>query len=308
MRTFTITAILTIVAISPPLVHGQRPAPGCPLVGDRCDLQICDAVQRACPAPGPQEICETVRTACPPPSPDPVPGVRDASRDLVIKNSDLAPESIVDVAAAEVILQNGEGDAVRLAPVGLSVDADGSGANGVDMGAREPGSWYHIWIIFDPLAKSVAGLLSLDSENPALPVGYQYKARVGAIRTDSSTGDLIRIHQVGHRVMREPARAILQSSQTFHERVSIAPLVPPTAKQVSGSFDTVRYDHAGYGRVAATAEGLGALSFGFVFSQDGSQGNLNTFGSFQLTIAEPQTLYLTLYSGTVALKVSGWEF
>jgi len=234
--------------------------------------------------------------------------IRDISRDLVIKNNDATPESAIDVAAAEVMLQDATGDARRVVPVVLSVDAEASGANGVDIGISEPDRWYHIWVIFDSASEKAAGLLSLDPEDPVLPLGYDYKARVGAIRTEPDSGNLIRIEQVGHRVMREPKRAILQSSQVFLTPVSIASLIPPTAKQVSGSWDTAQYATSGYGLVAATPQGLSSLAFGYVFSLDGSEGNLNTFGSYQLPLAEPQMLYLTLFNGTVDLYVSGWEF
>lgn len=238
----------------------------------------------------------------------PTLGIRDSSRGLVIKNNDAAPASIIDVTAAEVILQNGRGEPLRVAPVALSVDADSSGTNGIDIGIRQPDKWYHVWIIFNPASNSAAGLLSLDPDEPVLPLGYDHKARVGAIRTEAGTGNLIRIHQVSHRVMREPKRAILQTSQVFLKPVSIESLVPPTAKQVFGSWDTWQYATAGYGLVAATPQGLSSKAFGYVFSLDGREGNLNTFGSYELPIAVPQTLYLTLYNGAVLLSVSGWEF
>lgn len=235
-------------------------------------------------------------------------GIRDSSRDLVIKNNDTTPEATIDIAAAEVILQNGSGNALRVAPVALSVDVNASGASGVDIGIGEPDRWYHIWIIFSSASNGAAGLLSLDVDNPVLPLGYDYKARVGAIRTELATGNLIRIHQVDRRVMRKPERAILQTSQVSGKPVSIASLVPPTAKQVFGRWDTWQYDTAGYGQVAATPQGLASLAFGYAFSIDGREGNLNTLGSYQLPVAVPQMLYLTLYNGAVDLLVSGWEF
>ena len=287
-------------------VVGEVHATG--LLATDSGVQFADGAIQTTAAPGPQQICDVVATVCPPPSQTLSLGIRDSSRDLVIRNNDAAPATVVDVTAAEVLLQDASGQAMRVAPVALSVDADASGANGVDTGVSEPGNWYHIWIIFDPVSGSAAGLLSLDPDEPALPPGYAYKARVGAIRTDSTTGELIRIYQVGHRVVRELKRAIVQPSQVFVEPVSIASIVPPTARQVSGIWDTSVYDTAGYGRVSATPQGLGPKAFGFAFAIDGREGNLNTFDSFEIPIAVPQTLYLTLYNGVVDLKVSGWEF
>jgi hypothetical protein len=134
---------------------------------------------------------------------------------LVIKNGDAAPTAVIDITAAEVMLQNGSGDTLRVAPVALSVDVNAAGTNGIDIGVSEPDRWYYIWIIFSSASKNAAGLLSLDVDDPMLPLGYDYKARIGAIRTEPTTGNLILIHQVGHRVIRKLERAILQSSQVF---------------------------------------------------------------------------------------------
>lgn len=307
MRTAIVVGIVTFIIISTPDAEGQKPLPVCSLDGNECDQSICEAVDRACPPPGPQEICAVVSSLCPAPAAAPALGIRDSSRGLIIKNDDGTPGSVIYVTAAEVILQDASGSAVRVGPVALSVDADASGANGLDSGIREAGTWYHIWIIFDPSSRTAAGLLSLDQEDPVLPTGFDYEARVGAIRTDP-TGEFIRIHQVGQRVIREVGRATLQPAQVFLMPVSLATLVPPTAQEVSGSWDTYQYAPAGYGYVAATPQGLGSRSFGYVFSLDGREGNLNTLGSYSLPLAVPQTLYVTVYSGVVNLLVSGWEF
>jgi hypothetical protein len=92
--------------------------------------------------------------------------------------------SITVTASAVVALSDTMAPQV-LSP-SLSITASASGVNGLDTGTLAAGTWYHVWVIYNPTTSTTAGLLSLSGTAPTMPSGYTHKARVGRIRTDGT--------------------------------------------------------------------------------------------------------------------------
>ncbi len=93
----------------------------------------------------------------------------------------------VAVTANSIILSNAAFAAFAARSVNVSAALNTSGANGLDTGSPAASTWYNVFVIYDPTSASTAALLSLSATAPALPSGYTFFARVGAVRTDSST-------------------------------------------------------------------------------------------------------------------------
>jgi hypothetical protein len=150
-----------------------------------------------------------------------------ASSNLIITNNTATPLFIVDVDADEVVLKNVGGDALLASDVNLSIDIRVTGVNGVDITPLFTNSWYHIFVISDGVTTS--GLLSLASDTPTMPVGYTYKALVGAIRYNGSS-NFVGYYQAGKKFWVTEVPVTFAAPTNTYAAVSLSSGVPATAK------------------------------------------------------------------------------
>jgi hypothetical protein len=120
----------------------------------------------------------------------------------------------------------------------ILVDITASGVNGLDSGSEASDTWYFVYVIADSEGVlPVAGLLSLSSSTPTLPVGYDVYRRIGSVRNDGS-GDLIDFAQSGRDGQRrydyrtaESSRQVLTGgSATTPTNANASALVPSTTR------------------------------------------------------------------------------
>ena len=132
--------------------------------------------------------------------------------------------------------------------VSVSPVISGSGANGLDTGTSSASTWYNVFVIYNPVTATVAGLFSLSATAPTLPSGYTFFARVGVVRTDNSGSKyLFQTLQYGRRVQYVPnASTNLTTPITLGAGVagtytaavysavpvSLTAVIPPTASEV----------------------------------------------------------------------------
>jgi hypothetical protein len=122
----------------------------------------------------------------------------DADQKLIISNrSGAYPTNWIErlrleySAADKVKINPGscrdDGDTTNLKlTAAVTIDIDGTGANGLDTGAKAAHTWYRVWLIYNPTTTTYAGLAST-SASPTMPAGYTLKRRAGWIRTDGSS-------------------------------------------------------------------------------------------------------------------------
>jgi hypothetical protein len=123
--------------------------------------------------------------------------VQGAMKNFVLQ---VTSNSQVTPTADELVLQNAGGGTVRLTSYAPPVTSTAStGANGLDTGSVASSTWYYWYAIYNANNTTAAGLLSTNSTTPALPAGYTYYARLGAVRTDGSS-NLLRTLQKNARV------------------------------------------------------------------------------------------------------------
>jgi len=117
-----------------------------------------------------------------------------AFKNLSIK---VASNTTVAVAADAVVMADGAGN-YRTAAIGATCNLGSAGnVNQLDAGTIAIDTWYYIWAISNG---SIDGTLaSTSSSAPALPGGYTFKARIGAVRTIHASATLYGTWQLGRR-------------------------------------------------------------------------------------------------------------
>lgn len=64
--------------------------------------------------------------------------------------------------------------------------AVGTGNGGLDTGSIANSTWYHVWLILRSDTGVVDVLVSTSATAPTMPANYDYKRRIGAMKTDGS--------------------------------------------------------------------------------------------------------------------------
>lgn len=172
---------------------------------------------------------------------NPVPG---NYKNLRIVSNSGTPNSILDVTADFIELQNLSGAVYRASTVSVSPNISTSGAGGLDTGAKANSTWYSCWVIYHPITNTVSSLFSLSATSPTLPSGYTFYVRVGWGRINSS-GNFLRISQYGNTIQyvvgTNPAIVPVMASGTSGTYSTTSPtlssvattsFVPPTAKTI----------------------------------------------------------------------------
>jgi hypothetical protein len=155
---------------------------------------------------------------------------------LVIANNVATPDTKIDVTIAEVVVVNTSGIPIFATGVAVTIDTTVSGVvNGMDTGVLAAAQWYYVYAISN--GSTVGALLSLQSAGPALPAGYTFKKRLGAVRTDTTDGRTqvgITISQASPGVVTWNLSALPQLQPVvFTTTGSLpAPLVPGTTYYV----------------------------------------------------------------------------
>lgn len=95
---------------------------------------------------------------------------------------------ITNISADAIVLENSSNqDCIVLRGVLQQVSIGVSGAGGLDTGTSAISTWYSVWLIYNPTTSNVNTLLSTSTTSPTMPSGYTHKARVGWIKTDSTS-------------------------------------------------------------------------------------------------------------------------
>jgi hypothetical protein len=103
------------------------------------------------------------------------------------------------VAADAVTMTDGSGNYVTKPLPSSTLGFSSSGAvNRLDTGAIAQNKWYAVYAIYN--GTTVGTLASLSGTAPTMPSGYTYKARIGWLRTNATSAQLMGTSQIGKRV------------------------------------------------------------------------------------------------------------
>lgn len=122
-----------------------------------------------------------------------------AARNLRVDNDGTAPNTIVNITASEIVLQDARFDSITARNVSVSLDTTVAGYGGMESGLTVANStWYARHVIANPLTGQVKGLWSASATAPILPAGYTFWAFTGWHRTNGSA--------LLHRIMQRDRR------------------------------------------------------------------------------------------------------
>lgn len=234
---------------------------------------------------------------------------------LIVKNNASTPDSQVDIDADALIVETTGGVTYRLTGINLTINAATTGANALDTGSLQASTWYAVFVIYDPVNATTAGLLSASASSPTMPDGYTAKARVGWMRTDASV-DFVRVLQKGKRAQYVAASgsptpnapiaasgAAGDTTAPTWSEVSLTNYVPSTAVSVqgfivrSGTNAVMAAPNNSYGARGSTTNPPPVVSF-----QSEGVGNI----PFSFVLESTSIYWASSQSGS-AVGVLGWE-
>jgi hypothetical protein len=236
--------------------------------------------------------------------------IRDAARGLTIANNPANPGQQISINIIEIILEDANYQPLWIKGVSLTADLAHVGLNGLDAGTVTADSWYYVWLIAKQAGDNAA-LLSLSSDNPALPRGFTFKAFIGAVQTDSNS-KLYGFSQIGHAVARNAIAVLNGGTAVAATAVDCSYAIPKRAIKAFGSFDLnpdSQQPNIGYGNAwLASKPQQGMIQFRGCLQP----GKVWFSAPFYIPVVQSQTLYYQIApnanTGSVTVSVSGFEF
>jgi hypothetical protein len=236
---------------------------------------------------------------------------------LNLRGSATGTSAIVTVTADLITLTSTLGEQKVLSSVSVSPSLASSGVNGLDTGVSAINTWYYVWLIWN--GATTAGLISLSSTAPTMPVGYTHKARVSEFRTDATANKYpLNFLQsgknftwvLGNNLTNNPVLATgvsgsIAGSPAGWTAIPVGSAVPPTAHSIhiflgstSGSDGTaIVAPNALYGGVAGNPTPVLAVSAGA--TQPGCIA--------ARIMLESTNVYYACNGAAFVFKCTGWE-
>lgn len=232
-----------------------------------------------------------------------VPGT---TKGLVCQTNAATPASKVDASASELVVKNGDGQAVLLSAVSVTADIAVAGANGLDTGAEAANTWYYLWVIHN--GATAAALLSLSATAPTMPAGYTHKALVSAVRNDGSSNFLVFL-QKGNVWQYGAKQTVLSGgTATALTAVSLAAAVAPSVA-ISALLLLHKLSPAAtgesVGRVYPSSASTAAELTALAYSGGSAQSGYNN-GELLFENNTPDIFYLNS-NGSLTVYVNGFR-
>lgn len=230
---------------------------------------------------------------------------------LTVTNNAGTPNTIIDVTADQAVIYGGNATAYAI-NISVSINTSVNGANGMDTGGRPTSGWVNVFLISN--GASTAGLASLSATAPALPSGYTFAVRVGAMRTDGSQ-NFLRTLQKGNQtkylntIAANPTMGVANTGVAFGA-VAVANFVPPTATSLVAKIDA-QTNGAGPSICGVSAYQPGNLPNNAPFAEleVGTNGNaVNFYGATsELVLESSNVWYASSGMASCTLFAHGWR-
>lgn len=247
-------------------------------------------------------------------------GTASARKNLVVSASGL--NSIVSIAADELLIENASHNYLTARSVSLSINMSASGANGLDTGVVSASTQYYAHVIWN--GSTLAAIASLSATSPSLPSGYSnaYKARVSGFYTDStankfplgysqkgvsarftvnSSGNLPKLPVMSSGIQ---GSGVLSNTPSW-QSVSMIGFIPTTASKV---FFTVNCATNGAGAQFCVAPNNQYSGLGTTLAPPPICSNGYGFASMAFDmLLESSNIYWVAGNANLYLNCIGWE-
>jgi len=228
---------------------------------------------------------------------------------------DYASASTLTVAADAVVLYDSAGHAKRFHPLSETLNIANTGANGRDVvdnaGAEQASVWYHLFAIgkadgtLDAFASQVGYPGSGTSIYTRLPSGYTFAGYIGAAYNDGSS-NLRSFKQRGYVVGFGTVTALSAGGSGSNVDVSLASIVPPTARRHAGLAYLVSTSGSSAGNLTISAEAATGHASRSFFNPVTSTGN-GVGSPYDLPLLTAQNMAYSV-SGSVQAYIQVSEF
>lgn len=228
-----------------------------------------------------------------------------------------AAAAIATFTADEIIIESALGGIpFRLANYSETINLATTGAGGMDTGAAPVSGYVALYAIYNPTT-GTASILATNATAAAapavyagghMPAGYTASALISAWPTNGS-GQLIVGLQRDRSVLIQSATALTTSTtQASPTSLSIASIVPPNARTVSGQTQATSTAASNID-ISVTPNAAAVGVQGAQYNTSGAGGGNAVFRN--LPIVTPQTIYYEAISSggtpTFVITISGYD-
>ena len=243
------------------------------------------------------------------------------SRNLLIKNNGVAPDTQLDITADEVVLVSALGRFKRITALNKTLDITTAAAvQGRETGLSEAAdTWYKVWVAVTADGATTAtffGSIAGSAPNIAAISGWSgdvYVALLGVWRNNGSGNLTVGrqmqewIYLVNTQLFTAKAAAVDDTYEALAggDLTLFRSLVPEMAKAVFGTAGTSGAQAAKIA-IAATSTGLGEV----LIVNDPTGSAFNTFRSaapFNIPLAENNLYWKALNTSTARITISGFR-
>lgn len=217
--------------------------------------------------------------------------------------------SVVTANAIQLIDSSNSGFIARNVNVTINT-ATAPGLLAIDTGSWAINTWYYVYVISN--GTLVSAIASASSTSPTLPSGYNFRARVGAIRTSGTATVLRSIQQYNNKAQYRRTGSAPDTNLPIivsgaagnittptYVSVSVSSFVPPTAYSIQGLTMS-----GGNGILVAPTNGYGDY---FSLTNPAMAGNGYQAPTQFSMILEGTDIWWANNAAGCALACIGWE-
>jgi len=217
--------------------------------------------------------------------------------------------STIDINANAVSLKDSNNFSIRANNINLTIDITVSGENGLDTGSEAPDTFYHYFVIFNPVTSTTSGLFSLSATMPALPLGFTFFGHVGSVFNDGGS-NFIDILQQGSIVVRENLIVLGNGNDTVVTAIDLTDAIPIRAKE---ALFTIALDNNAIdvpSQAVITATNATTFTVAGYQNPGASVANRRIQWTEAIQVHEQQTIYYRVVTATsnLNLEIIGWTF
>lgn len=228
-----------------------------------------------------------------------------------------ASAATITITADAVVLKDSSGHLKRFSPLSETLTISSTGANGRDVvdnaGAEDDDAWYHLFAIgkdngdLDVFASQVGYPGHATSIFTRLPAGYSWCGYLGAAYNDSLK-NLLNFKQVGDEVACAARTMVSSGVQTSITSVSLAAIVPPTARSVSGWIELSTAGGSISGQATLWADNTAGFNAQLLWAT--ISNSFPAVGNFDIALITAQTVYYKTNSASALFDAAatGWRY